>query len=122
MKRYIKSSSQLDILKQDRGSAGPADKRGGKIKFGRGDAIDLGNGWFIEFPTGVVRINLNTGEADTYCNVYLRRDEKFWERGVQDSKEYTGCSLEEVSAIYNAAKNATYEELVEIICRPWTVN
>lgn len=118
MKRMVRANSSLSILSEKTGSAGPANKREGKLKFGAGHRVDLGNGWSMQFPTGVARIDIDTGIIDIYCNLYLKRNDEFHERGIIDGIEYTGCTAEEATEIYNAARNATYEELVDLVCHP----
>ena len=122
MKRYIRNSTIADWtrLRKRKGSAGPANSRGGLVKFGNGKRYDLGNGWWIQFCTGVVRIDINTGKVDTYCNIYVTRDSKYAEEDVHDSYEWTGLTADEAEEVYRLCRNATYEELVDAICVTWS--
>ena len=111
MKRYVRSS---DYIFPKTGSAGPANARAGVLKFGSGKSYNLGNGYIVEFPTGVVRIDVNSGELSVYCNIYVYREEDRHgaaNEGFSYHKEYVGYTMEEAEQLFNALKNMSTAEI-----------
>lgn len=108
MKRLILGSIN-GLLAAKSGTAGPANKRQGIIKFGSGQYIDMENGWRVLFPTGVCRVNLNSLTIDNYINIFIERKDNI--KGARCFKEWTGLTQNEASELIQFLFNASQDEL-----------
>ena len=115
MKRYVKASSaNSSLMNSSTGSAGPANAKKGIIKFGSQKEVTFDNGLHLSFLTGVVRVNVQTGETSTYCNIYVHSQVHYNEFKIKGSKEWTGLTSEEVTKVFNTLKEMTAEEFLKL--------
>ena len=107
MKRVIKATTKFPV----HGTAGPANRRGGIIKFGEGikSSITLPSGWSVYLPTGTVRLNSNTGEVSCYLNIDLYADHNGQYGPFR--KHFIGYTAEEAQKLYLALSSMSAEEL-----------
>ena len=118
MKKYVRAAQQFPL----EGSAGPANKKEGNIKFGSNDFVVLDNGWTIKLTSGVVRYNTNTRQVNVYLNIsiYAGPVESYNNQFRSFRKEYyatdyraelKGYTAEEFEEFMDYASNASYEDL-----------
>ena len=107
MKRMIKAATQFPF----KGTARPADKRSGLIKFGADYKVMLPSGWYLKLPTGVVRLDSITGQIDCYLNISLFARPTGPDHYGMFRNEFIGYTAEEAERLYASLFEMSADEL-----------